>query len=60
MADLVAATLPLARERRPEVFGLDGKVLPICADCDALMRLLVDRSVESTCPSRGTVCTRRT
>jgi hypothetical protein len=58
--DLVAATLPQARERRRELFGLDEKVLRTCADCDALMRLPVDRSGEATCPTCGVVRTHRT
>jgi hypothetical protein len=58
--DLVAATLPPALERRREVFGLDGRVLRICADCDALMRLPVDRSGEAACPTCGVVRTHRT
>lgn len=43
----------LVRERRREVFSLEGKILRICTECDALMRLRVSRTGELTCPTCG-------
>lgn len=55
---IVKLTKPLCTKAiasQRDLLGLDGQVLRICDNCDALMRLPTDRIAEAACHACGTV-----